>query len=820
MSHPPSPPTHSISIAPELHHKKAKSAERRSYPLEVKARYLTLFFSPENHKNQRDFALEHNIPRQTFHRWVLQSQEIFAACPQFSRKVKHLKRSQFPKLDEPLYLWFQDLRIRAPHIPIPFKIIHSQALRLFEECYPDYSRKSTNHRTSSTEQNSDTTECSNQSSSLTYSSTSEETSQRSSVFTSSSPVSSYSSDSSTYSSDLSESTTHSYSSCTPNSNHSRHRKLTRSPKFTKRNKEVNLKVKFSLEQKQNTSSDIQKQDNNNHSKTEKKDSSGEHDEDLNPGSYFAKTVSRKWTIDAPQKLCGIRNSGCVCWMISIIQLLFMHVQFRQTILHWRILYPEFITNFIHEDIVLTPIEKEALDKNLWFAFFSLFMKLELQNGSTIPFRTFTNAYSNSFPDEQPIKKHGDAAEFLRLLFHSWNDAFNHELKRFPNITTKFFAHTTTTLTVCPENHVSVARNQSLTVPVFIENSPTLLHALQQQCKCTEVEYVCENCKDNVKAMQINRLDSLPNTMIFVLQRFKQPNVDGTLQSKIDRHWLSFPITEYLDMNPYVYKEFKKPNVYEYLKTPEEITLESSTDSSSDSSVEVRKQLRTPQDFANLLGIKPSLKDRKPVRSTKHKKGKKKKKLNRESQNKHFQDYAANMYSLTGIVCHKGTLESGHYFSIIKERSTKVWYCFNDHLVEAIHPNAIPYISFGERTTCPPDIIRKLLPSQKKLLSSTAYILMYERVTPTSNWTEPYQSTNNTFMQRYNMHPRLSPDPTRNDEFTFYSSVLRLFKAALVARLPLHSSHNHHRHHSYHSHSSLSSIDTQFIPTAHSSSTNL
>lgn len=88
------------------------------------------------------------------------------------------------------------------------------------------------------------------------------------------------------------------------------------------------------------------------------------------------------------------------------------------------------------------------------------------------------------------------------------------------------------------------------------------------------------------------------------------------------------------------------------------------------------------------------------------------------------------YSLTGVLVHQGTTDSGHYYSFIKDRDTQEWYKFNDsnvtpfnlaHLAEECYGGTYPQESFDPAT-------RKWV-TRNLTRSNNAYMLFYERTHP-------------------------------------------------------------------------------------------
>jgi len=74
------------------------------------------------------------------------------------------------------------------------------------------------------------------------------------------------------------------------------------------------------------------------------------------------------------------------------------------------------------------------------------------------------------------------------------------------------------------------------------------------------------------------------------------------------------------------------------------------------------------------------------------------------------------YTLKGVVIHMGTADSGHYYSIIRDRrsddSGDTWIEFNDEKVSEFNMNNLPNIAFGDREGCP--------------TIQSAYVLVYEK----------------------------------------------------------------------------------------------
>lgn len=84
-----------------------------------------------------------------------------------------------------------------------------------------------------------------------------------------------------------------------------------------------------------------------------------------------------------------------------------------------------------------------------------------------------------------------------------------------------------------------------------------------------------------------------------------------------------------------------------------------------------------------------------------------------------------MYSLSGIVVHTGTADSGHYYSFIKDKDkpeSNKWYEMNDSIVRDFDPNDIPSECYGGEDT----YSGYNMQSMKSMKWRNAYLLFYER----------------------------------------------------------------------------------------------
>ena len=87
----------------------------------------------------------------------------------------------------------------------------------------------------------------------------------------------------------------------------------------------------------------------------------------------------------------------------------------------------------------------------------------------------------------------------------------------------------------------------------------------------------------------------------------------------------------------------------------------------------------------------------------------------------------HLFRLVGVICHAGTISTGHYFAFIKERcNAERWLLFNDEGVVPVNIRWMTNIIYGSTQK------QKQLPASRS--NCCAYILVYERVYPIDEWT--------------------------------------------------------------------------------------
>ncbi len=204
---------------------------------------------------------------------------------------------------------------------------------------------------------------------------------------------------------------------------------------------------------------------------------------------------------------------------------------------------------------------------------------------------------------------------------------------------------------CPHKYEREEAFLSVGVPVKNQKSiqQGLLASVQGEMLEGDNAYFCEKCDKKVDTLKRTCIKKLPRYLILPLKRFEF-DYDRMIRVKVN-DYCEFPLD--LNMEPYTQEGLSKRERIQKLKE------ERGEDDEVQQLIEEieREPLKYPKEYYE--------------------------------------------YSVSGIVVHSGTADSGHYYSFIKDREhpeSGKWYEMNDALVRDFDPKDIPSECFGGEDT--------------------------------------------------------------------------------------------------------------------------
>jgi len=365
---------------------------------------------------------------------------------------------------------------------------------------------------------------------------------------------------------------------------------------------------------------------------------------------------------APCGYVGLRNLGCICYMNSLMQQLFMIPRFRLAVFETPGLRRGRSTSISSgeemdeeeddelEDLAAGKGErssgKEKAEQNeerkenrarmeLLRQIQKMFVYLQDSERKSFNTKQFCRR-SISLNQGKPVDifEQQDVDEFFNVLMDQLETVLE-QTSRSPNVVRELFGGVLCNQVICKEGcrHRSEREEEFMVCQLEVKGKKSIKESLDLYVEGEMLEgenkYLCGECNEKRDAQKRACFVSLPNVLIVHLKRFDY-DLELLRKIKVNDH-CEFP--EVLNMEKYT-KDFLDKAAASSEETPE-----AGGDSQHD-------------------------------------------------------------YELVGILVHSGTADTGHYYSFIKERfpiagrESSEWFQFNDEIVTPFDPATIPHACFG------------------------------------------------------------------------------------------------------------------------------
>lgn len=225
--------------------------------------------------------------------------------------------------------------------------------------------------------------------------------------------------------------------------------------------------------------------------------------------------------------CGIKNLGCICYMISMLQQFFMTPSFRYNLLT------------IDDEKPINKSNKFLVDDNSLHQIQKMFTFLELSDRDAYNPLGFCYSYKDWDGNPVNVIIQQDSQEFLNRFF----DIIEEQIKPSPqkNLINSIFGGKTVSEIFCEKGcgksfyRFEIFNNLSLEV----RNMSTLDQSLEKYINPEKVDnYFCDTCQKKVTITKRNSIAELPNVLIIHLQRITY-NYEYDRNEKINSR-LEFP----------------------------------------------------------------------------------------------------------------------------------------------------------------------------------------------------------------------------------------------------------------------------------------
>lgn len=236
---------------------------------------------------------------------------------------------------------------------------------------------------------------------------------------------------------------------------------------------------------------------------------------------------------SPTGYVGIKNLGCICYMISLIQNLYMIPSFRETVL-----------------AIQDPKKNEVpQEDNLLYQFQSIFAFLHQSEQQYFNPQGFTNAFKDWDGNPTNVLIQMDVDEFFNMFM----DKLEFAIKGTPQekMIQEHFGGTYANELICKGcPHYSERSEPYLAVNLQVKNKKSIKDSLDALIDGEMLDgdnsYYCEKCDKKVPTLKRTCIKRLPKHLILVLKRFEF-DYDYMQKMKVN-DYCEFP--EILNMEPY------------------------------------------------------------------------------------------------------------------------------------------------------------------------------------------------------------------------------------------------------------------------------
>jgi len=316
---------------------------------------------------------------------------------------------------------------------------------------------------------------------------------------------------------------------------------------------------------------------------------------------------------------GLKNLGCTCYMNSLMQQLFMLPSFRKGVLTLQPPDEDPKENYLYQLQRIFAFLQESQRRFYDPAGFTSTNKDFDGQPMNVLVQMDVDEYFNNLCEKLDTAMKGTSLQ--KLLYNIWGGKLSSQL----------------ICKGCP--HRYERDDPYYTISLDIKNKTNIYEALHLYVKGEMLEldnaYFCEKCSTKRDTLKRNCIKTLPNTIIFNLKRFD-----------------------------FDFEEMKKVKLNDYFEFPMELNLESYTtvglakkeQAQQQQSVEQSPQMEASPNNNKMTDEQP------PQQSDEEKK--RIADLERAMKERPPSYY---QYKLVGILVHRGTSDSGHYYSFIKVR---------------------------------------------------------------------------------------------------------------------------------------------------------